>query len=302
MCKLFNLQSMKYKYSLLILIFVAIPVTCFAQRVAKVTAEYIYHSPENTTIEQAKLTALYQAKLQAIADEFGTIVSQNNTIFVKEGNDNSNTDFQSLGETNVKGEWIETIDEPEYTIKYAENHLIVKVKVTGKIREILASQIDLIVQILCNCTDSQCERTDFMNGDDLFLRFQSPVDGFLAVYLIDANAQTAYCLLPYQTSNKSIQSIRKDTSYIFFSKEHVPKEIRSSIDEYVMTCLEGQERNDLYIIFSTNSFVKANSVTSKELIPRNLNWKDFNKWLARLRNRDKEMLVKQIQITINAKK
>lgn len=72
----------------------------------EVCAEYIYHVPENTT-EQAKLTVLDRAKLQAIANEFGTIVSQSNTTFVRNENGIPMYDFQSIGGSDVKGEWIE---------------------------------------------------------------------------------------------------------------------------------------------------------------------------------------------------
>ncbi len=282
---------MGFKSLLFILLFLGFPIECFAQRVVEVCAEYIYHVPENTTVEQAKLTVLDRAKLQAIANEFGTIVSQSNTTFVRNENGNSTMDFQSIGGSDVKGEWIETIGVPEYRIEYVENQLVVSVKVNGRIREITGAQIDLVAQVLCNGTTEQSERTEFRNGDDLFLRFQSPIDGFLTVYLVDAATQTAYCLLPYRASDEVACRIRRDTPYIFFSKNHASAESRSEVDEYVMTCSGGQERNDLYVIFSPNSFVKANSESVEELRPRQLEWRGFQRWLAKGRNRDKEMRV-----------
>ncbi|MEY8684882.1 DUF4384 domain-containing protein [Bacteroides sp. AN502(2024)] len=274
-----------------IALFIGLSVGCLAQRTVRVCAEYIYHAPENITVEQAKLVALDRAKIQAIADEFGTLVSQSNTTFIRTENGNSVVDFQSIGGSDVKGEWIETIGEPKYQIDYEENHLVVTVTVNGKIREITASQIDLIAQVLCNGTTEQCERSEFKDGDDLYLRFQSPVDGYLTVYLVDAVAQTAYCLLPYRASDEVACRIRRDTPYVFFSKSNAPAKERNDVDEYVMTCSVGQERNDLYIIFSPNTFVKANSESVEELRPRQLEWTDFQKWLAKGRGRDKEMRV-----------
>ncbi len=288
---------MNVKCFLSVVLYAGMSVECIAQRTVKVCSEYTYHAPENVTLEQAKLTALDRAKIQAIADEFGTVVSQSNTAFVRNENGNSAIDFHSLGGSDVKGEWVETTEEPKYHIEYAENHLIVKVTVSGRIREIAASQIDLTAQVLCNGTTEQFERNEFKDGDDLYLRFQSPVDGFLTIYLIDVTAQTAYCLLPYRMSKEVAQPIKKDTPYIFFSQEYAPNEM--NVDEYVMTCSEGQDRNDLYLIFSPNAFVKANSESINELRPRQLHWADFQKWLAKGRSRDKEMRVIRKAITIN---
>ena len=91
-----------------------------AQRTEKVRAEYIYHAPENISLEEAKRIALERAKIQAIADEFGTIVSQSNTTMVSNRNGESSSDFFSLGGSEVKGEWIETIGQPSYDINYEQ--------------------------------------------------------------------------------------------------------------------------------------------------------------------------------------
>lgn len=59
-----------------LLLFVAIT---YAQKMQKVTATYTYYAPENVTLEEAKRTALDRAKLSAIADAYGTLVTQSNT-------------------------------------------------------------------------------------------------------------------------------------------------------------------------------------------------------------------------------
>ena len=71
-------------------------VRTFAQRTEKVRSEYIYHAPENLSLEEAKRIALERAKIQAIADEFGTIVSQSNTTLVSNRNGESSSDFFSF--------------------------------------------------------------------------------------------------------------------------------------------------------------------------------------------------------------
>lgn len=269
-----------------------------AQRTEKVRAEYTYHAPENISLEEAKRIALERAKVQAIADEFGTVVSQSNTTLVKNSNGESSTDFFSLGGSEVKGEWIETIGQPEYVISYEQGMLVVKAIVTGRIREIISAQIDIKAEVLCNGTDLKFARTDFKNGDDLYLYFQSPVDGYLTVYLLDEVSQMVYCLLPYKSSSEAVTPIKHDKPYIFFSTEHADTNAHL-VDEYTMTCNGSVERNTIYVVFSPNEFAKANSNNVEELLPQELSFEDFQKWLVKVRNRDKEMNVVKESITIN---
>jgi hypothetical protein len=181
-----------------------------AQRTEKVHAEYVYYPPENISLEEAKRIALERAKIQAIAKEFGTLVTQSSATFVNNSTSESSVNFFSLAESEVKGEWIETIGQPEFIISYEQGMLVVKSVVTGRVREFISAQIDLRAEVLCNGTDLKFARTDFKNGDDLYLYFQSPVDGYLAVYLLDEVTQMVYCLLPYKSSPESIFFIKKD--------------------------------------------------------------------------------------------
>lgn len=277
--------------------FLFLCVGVLAQRIEKVRAEYIYHAPENISMEEAKRIALERAKLQAIADEFGSIVLQSNTTMVRNRSGESLTDFFSLGGSEVKGEWIETIGEPVYEIKYEQGLLVIKVMVVGRIREINRAQIDLKVEALCNGTDLKFARTDFKSGDDLYLYFQSPVDGYLAVYLLDEVSQTVYCLLPYKSSSKTVTFIKKDKPYVFFSAKHV-EDKGTLVDEYTMTCNNSVERNLLYVIFSPNEFAKANSKNVDERLPKELSFEEFQKWLVKGRMRNKEMCVKNIQLIV----
>lgn len=269
-----------------------------AQRTEKVRAEYIYHAPENISLEEAKRIALERAKIQAIADEFGTIVSQSNTTMVSNRNGESSADFFSLGGSEVKGEWIETIGQPSYDISYEQNMLVVKVTVSGRIREIVSAQIDIKAEVLCNGTDLKFARTDFKSGDDLYLYFQSPVDGYLAVYLLDEVSQMVYCLLPYKSSSEVVTPIEHDKPYIFFSAKHTGDKAHL-VDEYTMTCNSAVERNTIYVVFSPNEFAKANSNNTEELLPQELSYEDFQKWLSKWRVRDKKMKVRNVQIVIN---
>lgn len=275
----------------------SLSITLSAQKTKRVDAEFLYHAPENVSLEEGKRIALERAKLQAIADAFGTVVSQNNFTTVANRNGKSDVDFFSLGGSEVKGEWIETIGEPEYFISYEQNMLAIKVKVSGRIREIIGAQIDVIAKILCNGTEPRFERSDFRNGDDLYLYFQSPVDGYLNVYLLDETLQTVFCLLPYRRSDAAFVSVKHDTPYVFFSQEKAVRNA-SVVDEYVMTCDRAMEQNTIYVLFSPNQFMKANSRGETGTVPRQLSYKEFHKWLTEVRKRDSGMQVVSQHIMI----
>jgi hypothetical protein len=272
----------------------------FAQKVKTVEGEYTYYAPENVTMEQAKRTALDRAMIQAIADEFGTIVSQSNTTRVENKNGRSDIDFLSIGGSEVKGEWLETIGDPIYNIRYEGDMLVVSVKVKGKVREIITASIDFKARILRNGTEDKFESDQFRSGDDLYLSFQSPVAGFLAVYLVDADGQ-AFCLLPYRNQQTGIYPIEANHRYLFFNIKEAPLQERPYVDEYVMTCERSSEQNQIYVIFSPNQFAKATDESSNEKLPRQLSFEELNKWLVKCRKHDTSMMLEKTLITLESK-
>ena len=262
----------------------------YAQKTKKVHGEYIYHAPENVSIEQARQTALSRAQIQALGDEFGTVVAQHNATLMNNTNGSTHTDFTSLSSSDVKGEWLETIGEPKYEISYEQGMLVVKCSVTGKARAIVAKQNNYVAKILCNGIEDRNEGENFKSGDDLYLAYQSATKGYLAVYLIDDN-KNAYCLLPYQSSKDGKVEVDANTRYEFFNQKTAQPLINSSdVDEYTMTCDKASETNYIYIISSPNPFIKAidNAV---EGLPRELKYDDFQKWLSKNRTADKDMQV-----------
>lgn len=281
---------------LLLSILFSLPV--FSQKMKMVEGEYTYHAPENVTLEEAKRIALDRAKIQALADAFGTIVSQTNATHVQNRNGSSDIDFLSVGGSEVKGEWIETVDEPQYDISYEQGMLVVKVSVKGKAREIISAQIDIKAKVLRNGTEDKFESDEFRDGDDLYLSFVSPVSGYLAVYLVDAE-QKAYCLLPYRSQTDGIYKVEANHRYVFFNIKEAPPQERQYVDEYVMTCSRSSEYNQIYVIFSPQPFAKAADKASEETLPRELSFEDFQKWLVKIRKNDVCMTLQFKQISIS---
>ena len=279
-------------------LFTLSPIGLSAQKIKTVSGTYEYHAPKNISMEEAERIALERAKLQAIADEFGTLVSQSNFTSVSNRNGESDVDFFSLGSSEAKGEWIETLGEPQFNRSFDEDgSLIITVTVKGRIREINRVQVAIEARVLCNGTDLKFERSDFRNGDDLYLYFKSPVDGYLNVYLLDEATKTVYCLLPYRKSRQGAVFVEHDEDYLFFSKKAAGM-YSSEVDEYVMTCSRNMERNILYVMFSPNEFAKAIVGDEEMLRPHQTDWKDFQKWAVECRNKDEMLTIKRFILTI----
>lgn len=176
--------------------------------------------------------------------------------------------------------------------------LAVTVRVKGVIREIVNAAVDFQACVLCNGTEDRFERDVFRDGDDLYLSFQSPVDGYLTVYLLDAEG-TAYCLLPYRGDTGGRVAVKGNRRYVFFSMDDVPAGEQGMVDEYVMTCGNGKELNQIYVIFSPQLFTKAVDYAGEGLQPRELPYEEFQRWLFDCRKQDREMRVEVKNIVIS---
>lgn len=284
----------------LLLLFFLVFCSAFSDKIKKVEGEYTYYAPENVTIEEAKRIAIDRAKIQALADAFGTIVSQTNTTRIENGTNGSNVDFLSVGGSDVKGEWIETIGEPSISITYDNGMLVIRVSIKGHAKEITAASIDIQTTILCNGIDDKAASNDFHDGDDLYLSFLSPVNGYLSIYLADIE-DNVYCLLPYRGQKDGIYKVEANQRYLFFNEACAPHQERAIVDEYTMTCSRSSEQNSVYILFSPNPYTKAADNALNESLPRELSFEKFNKWLQNIRKRDDKFQCRIYSINVSKK-
>lgn len=285
------------KPQLLVLISLIFPLTLCAQRVQKVCGEYTYYAEGNQSPNEAKRLALEGAKLEALAREFGTVISQSTTQKETAADGKESSYFSQLSASEVKGEWLEDVGEAEYEISFVQEMLVVKCRVCGKARELSNDAVEFTATVLRNGTEARFADTDFRGGDDMFLLFRAPVDGYVAVYLVD-ETPVAYCLLPYMADADGQQPVKHGEEYIFFSPAHASKG-SCAVDEYTLTCGEGRERNQLYVIFSPKPFTKALDSQANEGLPRQLGFGEFQKWLGTCRKRDTRMGMKVIHIEIS---
>ena len=287
------------RFSITLILALLSVTVCFAgPRTKKVRTEYTYYIPANVSPDAARDIAIQRAQAQAIADEFGSVVTQSSSVRIETSNENVNTDFLSIGGSELKGEWIETIGEPKLEYITDGKDLALRVEISGVIREIEGTKVPFEVKILRNGTSDAHESEVFKNGDDLYMSFRSPSGGYIAIYLIDAENQ-AFCLLPYQGQENGFFATKANRRYLFFHPDFVEGVEKDLVDEIVTDTSLSKERNRILTVFSPNKFFKAADRQTEKDVPRNLGYAEFQKWLANLKKRDVDVSIMETAITIS---
>ena len=270
-----------------------------AQKIQRISATYTYYAPESMSLEEAKRAAIERAKIKALADAFGTVVSQSNSSMIYNENDKTESYFSSHGESEVKGEWLETVGDPAISVEIEDHSFVITCTIEGKARDIARKEIDFEAITLRNAPNTNYASTQFSDGDDLYLYFRTPVAGYLNVFLISSNDDAAFCLLPYKRDTGTSFFCEADTEYLFFSKQKADANA-SVVDEYTLSASSAKEFNDLMIVFSPSEFYKANLKSGKELtVPKLTSISKFNQWLSKLKTKNETIQTSKITLTIS---
>jgi hypothetical protein len=136
----------------------------------------------------------------------------------------------------------------------------------------------------------------------LYLFFQSPVDGYLSVYVDEGDI--TYRILPYVTMIDEYRGgvfVEGDKEYLFFSKKDNPYK-SSIVDEIEMYTNKKIEYNQVYIVFAEEKFVKPvldqNPEVDGRILPKSLNSKEFQFWLSENRAVIESFQDRKIKISI----
>ena len=272
-------------------------MTVSASDVKKVTGESTFYGESSHSLNDCKRMALEQARIAALAKEFGTTVSQD--VYQRDmstGTTESNY-FSMLNRTEVNGEWLADEGEPEYTVSYDKsNNLIVTCRIKGQARRLTNDAVEFEAAVLRNGNEPRFADTHFREGDEMKLYFRAPVNGYIAVYLVD-DARTVYSLLPYTTASDGVVRTTRDREYVFFDPAKADSALGEP-DELVITLDGDVERNQLYVLFSPNSFVRALDSAGVDNLPRTVNYDTFAKWLTTVRKRDGKMGMKVMYLEL----
>lgn len=287
-----------------VLMFLCLGFSVMAQRVETVTATATYHAPATMTPKEARYQTILSAQVDAIARIFGTMVSEENMSFMREKDAVGSSDFFSLHEGDVRGIWLESIGDTVWSTPVYKNDgsVIYEVTMKGKIMELKNAPIDISVKLLFNGTDpnrDEIRNFSFNDGDDMYLYFKTPVDGYLAVYIVDYDDNmTTQRLLPYPDQPGGIYKVTADTEYVLFSDSKAEPSVKHLVRGCRMRGRTDHDFNQFYVIFSPNPFVKALDKTIGEDLPHVIPFSEFQRWLSKNRRKDMQMCVEKIFVDI----
>ena len=270
-----------------------------AQRTEKVSGEYTYpvRDNDNITLRDAKIKCIELAKAEAIKNVFGQLI----TIDVIDNHMNDGESEKSYYWENTvamaKGRWLGDTEPPSLDIIYKDGQLVFTAKVQGIAREISQVTTDLKWEVQKEGLDGKVAASTFDSGENVYVEFRSPADGYVAVYLMEDDDKT-WCLLPYPEDSDGRFPVKANRSYVFFDKN---KTTDPSAHQYVLKTKRPQEKNQFIIIYSTKPFTKCNDDSKDKLHPNSLNSHDFQKWLLKCQREDSEMVVNKKWVKIENK-
>jgi hypothetical protein len=260
----------------------------------------------NMTPDQAREKAEELAIINAIQEAFGTYVEQEADITLQNGT----ISYNIIGGTKVKGEWLKTDNEPVFKdeIEEQQNGKKDKEKITWKTCNIegLARRITPKAKLNAStlrCTMLDCETTSFMDGQNFYLYFKSPVDGYLSVF-IDEDGETARRLFPYlNQGNESAVKITGDKPYFLFANTNKLNQFDVRADEIELFTYKALEYNSIYVIFSPIPYCKpilsdASLLPSGYTLPKAISTKKFQEWLGDCRVAMPDFQSQRIKISI----
>lgn len=272
-----------------------------AENIVNVSGEATFYDDGSHSRRECIHLVTEQARIDALARKFGTIVSQDILQSDRIKGNREQSDFLALSSTEVKGEWISDDCDPSYEFDFDKDHnLIVTCRIKGKAREISNHSVPFEAVVLRNGTDTKNADNLFRDGDDLYLRFRGAADGYLAVFLEDED-DNVFLLLPYPKYAGSRVPVKRDKEYVFFSRDLDPRgELTGAeAEEIFLTAPRDPEYNRMYVLFSPEPFSRPTMNSGEGLAY--MNSKEFNNWLLKTRKNDSKMGVKAINLRISPK-
>ena len=279
---------MKYIINLiLVLLFTA---TIQAQRITTVCGEYRYIVPEDTPLNRAKQIAIDKARNEAIANEFGQVVSQSTTTTIHSSDNNSQVQSDSYTSTESKAIWLSDKQEPKVSIAYENDVLVITASVCGKVRELKTAEVELKMQVLNNGFESN----QFKNNDKVSITFKSPVSGYVAIFFRDDNAGIISCMMPYENEDGTAREVKSNKEYTYLS---TADPLYPYQEATILVTEKPTEFDTFILIFSKKDFSMPASDMG-DFVPE-LSVEDFHEWLCKNRIHDETMQTIEETIQIN---
>lgn len=260
-----------------------------------------YHGTRNDSPEFCRNTALERARIEAVREAFGTIVAQSVQSVVMLQNGVEDNHFLALSNSDVCGEWLKDLEEPQYEVSYnPDNTISVTCKVKILCREIVNECPPFKAETLRGVPDRRYAANEYNDGDDIFLWFSPSCDGYIQVYFADESGMVAG-ILPYDNSNVKEVKVKGGEEYIFFSKTTSPSEFGNA-KKYQAYTERQMEFNKMYVMFSPEPFAAPTLKKTRRNLPPMLTMKDFTEWRVQSQRHNPKLGVSQINMIIYSKK
>lgn len=262
----------------------------------ELTGRTTYYDDGTHTRNECKILAAEQARVDALARRFGTLVSQDIVQSAEVSNGRDAESFMALSMTQVRGEWLGDTSEPQYTFGLDnDGNLTVGCTVSGRARPLSNAVPDFETKALRGGANPTSASSDFNAGDDLTLFFRAAADGWVAVFLED-ESHTVYSLLPYPTESAGAVKVKRGEPYVFFHNASARPE-HGLTRELVMTADDRTEYNRLYVVYSTALFSRPMTEPHPSGLPA-ATTDGFTRWLIKSRRADPTMGLKVINLRI----
>lgn len=288
-------MTMRINSKFLLLLLMMLPAGLMAQREARVEGEYTLTVTEddNITMYQAKQRAIEMAKNEAIKYEFGTLIDDITTTELSEGDGQSSSSVMGSTTARAKGIWLADRKPTEVTVEARDGKIFFTAHVWGTAREIVQSSIRLNWITQRRGAKGMEATTRFQHKENFFIDFQTPVDGYLAIYMVEA-FKKVYRLLPYDTQgNLGRYPVKAGYTYTLFDKSVDPTAKR-----YSLSTQRSEESYQLVVIFSPNPFTKCIDTHTDSRSADSLPYSDFQKWLLDIQRSDQDMVVDRRSVKV----
>ncbi|MGQ9863280.1 MAG: hypothetical protein ACUVRD_02180 [Bacteroidia bacterium] len=264
----------------------ALGLLVWAQQPKTVTGSAVVALLPGWSLQEVQRHAYNQAVWNALVKNFPSQVAQASKLILQnqtQGTEaQTQTFFHLTADQYLAAEWLEDTDI-RYRNFVEKNQVYVECKVKGKARALETPPLPLKAQSR-RCLDSSCVTTEFLDGDPLYLAFQSPQEGYLQVYM-ELDSAWVTRLVPYAAQKLAAYPIQAQKTYLLFHPE--TRSQAFEVDEIQLTADTPVELHRLYVIFSLSPLPQLGGRWDySQALPR-LPVRDFQEHLLELRLKQK---------------
>ena len=269
------------------------------------SGELRFANPAGLTPDEAKQWVIEQARIRALADAFGTRVQSETVMSVTEANGVVDDAFTELSVSQVKGEWLQTLEVIGPTPFVQDNDFWWTVRIRGKARPLKETRVELDFTLVED-VQARIPLESLAHGDRIRCGFISPVDGHAMFFYLESG--TVYVLAEDPTAWAT--EVQGQQRYSLFTPSHewreaaVPETL-SSLDGYAygfqaLNPGDVDVQGMLVATFSTERF--SPPIAEGQADISTLDEEAFDRWIKRKSGASDAFQVERQPVRIRAKK